>query len=120
MLKTILKETGIVILLLVVVTLLLAILFYDYIPNNKIVPVKIQAYDVPEEIEKELEEAIPTEQNIVRTYYIDSMDLNLYEDTNEYDKGKPNPFAQDVQTVEDENSIDNGNTVYIPGTGKID
>ena len=120
MLKTILKETGIVILLLVVVTLLLAILFYDYIPSNKIVPVKIQAYDVPEEIEQELEEAIPTEQNIVSTYYIDSMDLNLYEDTNEYDKGKPNPFAQNVQTVEDGNSIDDGNTAYIPGTGKID
>lgn len=108
MVKTIIKEIGIVILLLLAIALLLAIVLYDYIPNNKIVPVKIQAYEVSEDIKQELNDAIPTEQNIVKTYYIDSTDLDLYEDTNEYDKGKPNPFAQDGYV----------NEIYIPTPGK--
>lgn len=97
MFKTIIKEFGIVILLLVAVALVLAIIFYDYIPNNKTVPIKIQAYNVPEDIKQELEESIEDEQNIVRTYYIDSTDLDLYESTNDYNKGKENPFADYTQ-----------------------
>ncbi len=101
MVKKIIKETGIVILLLIAVVLLLAIVFYDYIPNNKTVPIKIQAYDIPEDIKQELQNSVPNEQNIVRTYYIDSSDLNLYESTNDYDKGKANPFADySIDTTE--------------------
>lgn len=93
MTKAIIKEIGIVILLLLAVVLVLAIVFYDYIPNTKTVPVKIQAYNIPEDIKQELEESVSDEQNIVRTYYIDSSDLDLYESTNDYNKGKANPFA---------------------------
>ena len=110
MTKTIIKEIGIAILILIVIVLVLAILFYDYIPNNKTVPIEIQPYTIPEEIDQELEEAMPTEQNIVRTYYIDSSDLNLYESTNDYDKGKANPFADyasDVQNTNSSNQTDN-------------
>ena len=121
MAKTIIKELGIVLLLLVAVILVLAILFYEYIPNNKTVPIKIQEYKVPEDIKQELQESIPTEQNIVRTYYIDSTDLNLYESTNDYDKGKANPFADYTDkvnnTIED-NPIDGENEVYINTPGK--
>ena len=106
MFKTIIKEFGIVILLLVAVILLLAILFYDYIPNNKTVPIKIEPYIVPEDIKQELENSIADEQNIVRTYYIDSTDLDLYESTNDYDKGKANPFADYTQ----EDTTDNTNS----------
>jgi len=100
MFKTVIKEIGIVLLLLVAVVLLLAIVFYDYIPSNKIVPIKIQAFEVPEDVKQELKDANPTEQNIVKTYYIDNDDLDLYN----YDKGKPNPFAQDGAI----------NDIYIP------
>lgn len=93
MTKAIIKEIGIVILLLLAVVLVLAIVFYDYIPNTKTVPVKMQAYNIPEDIKQELEESVSDEQNIVRTYYIDSSDLDLYESTNDYKKGKANPFA---------------------------
>lgn len=104
MFKIIIKEIGIVLLLLVVVALLIATVLYDYIPNNKVVPIEIQAYEVSEDIKQELEDAIPAEQNIVKTYYIDNDDLDLYD----YDKGKPNPFAQDG----------NINQNFIPGPGK--
>lgn len=108
--KTIIKEIGIVLLLLLAVSLLLAIVFYDYIPNNKTVPVKIQAYDVPEDIKEELSEAGLNEQNIVRTYYIDSTDLDLYESTNDYDKGKANPFADYTTTASTNTTNSAGNT----------
>lgn len=109
--KTIIKEVGIVLLLLLAVSLLLAIVFYDYIPNNKTVPVKIQAYDVPEDIKEELSEAGLNEQNIVKTYYIDSTDLDAYESANDYDKGKANPFADYTENVTTNTTTNsNGNT----------
>ena len=108
MAKTIIKEIGIALLILIAIILVLGILFYDYIPSNKTVPIKIQAYTMPEEIKEELDEAIPEEQNIVRTYYIDSTDLNTYEATNDYDKGKANPFAQ-YKKVENDSSNTTGN-----------
>ena len=112
MVKTVFKEIGIVILLLIAVILVLAIIFYDYIPSNKTVPIKIQAYDIPEDIHLELQEAIPEEQNIVRTYSIDSTDLDLYESTNDYDKGKANPFAyyKTQEEISSNNNTENNNT----------
>ena len=112
MVKTIFKEIGIVILLLIAVGLVLAIMFYDYIPSNKTVPAKIQAYNFPEDIKEELKKSIEAEQqNIVRTYYIDSSDLDLYEATNDYDKGKANPFADyTTNTSNTTNNSTNGGT----------
>lgn len=108
--KTIIKEIGIGFLLLIAIVLVLGILFYDYIPNNKTVPIKIQAYEMPEDIKTELEEAIPEGENIVKTFYIDSTDLNSYEATNDYDKGKPNPFAAyEVNENNSSNSTQNNN-----------
>lgn len=98
MAKTILKETAIVLLLLVVIGLILAIVFYNYLPNNKTIPAKVEAYYLPKEIKIELESDIQSEQDIVRTYYIDSSDLDLYESTKEYNKGKVNPFAEMITT----------------------
>ena len=93
MIKTIAKEAGIVILLLIVIALILGILFYDYIPTNKTVPIKIEAYTLPDDIKEELKSSTTEEQNIVRTYYVDSSDLSVYESTKDYDKGKANPFG---------------------------
>lgn len=115
MIKTIIKETGIIILLLVALVLILGIIFYDYIPNNKIVPVKVEEYPLSEDIKEELKESISEEgQNIVKTFYIDSSDLDLYESTNEYDKGKANPFvdytAEEEKDTSNNISINNQNT----------
>ena len=105
MVKTIAKETGIVILLLIVVALVLGIIFYDYIPTNKTVPAKIEEYTLPQEVQTELDESMSEEQNIVRTYYIDSSDLSIYEATNDYDKGKANPFADYSVEATDGNTV---------------
>lgn len=106
MIKAIIKETGIVILLLVALALILGIIFYEYIPNNKTVPVEIKEHALPEDIKAELKESVVEGQNIVKTFYIDSSDLDLYESTNDYDKGKANPFA-DYTAKEDANTNNN-------------
>lgn len=104
MVKTIAKETGIVILLLIVIALVLGILFYEYIPTNKTVPAKIEEYTLPQEVKNELEGSMVEEQNIVRTYYIDSSDLSIYEASNDYDKGKANPFADYTSQIVQNNT----------------
>lgn len=98
MVKTIVKEAGIVILLVLAIILILAIVFYDYVPNNKTIPIKPQAYEFSDEIKAELEENVEEGQNIIKTHYIDETDLDNYETTKDYNKGKPNPFA-DTSTI---------------------
>ncbi len=126
MVKTIIKEIGIVLLLLVAIALILGIIFYDYNPSNKTVPAKVEPYAFPEDVKEELTETLQNlEQNIVRTYYIDSQDLNLYEATNDYDKGKVNPFAEESSsstgTVENNgtNTTSSSNTTSNNGSGYL-
>lgn len=116
MVKTIVKETGIVILLVIAIILILAIVFYDYVPNNKTIPIKPQAYEFSDDIKAELEENIDEGQNIIKTYYIDEIELDNYESTSDYNKGKPNPFA-DTSTITNTaknttaNNVNSTNTV---------
>ena len=114
MIKTILKEAGIVILLLIAIALVLRVILNGYLPSDKTVPAKLEAYTFPEDVQAELNESLQNEdQNIVRTYYIDSDDLSLYEYKQEYNKGKVNPFAE-VSTGEGNDT--SGNTAGGTGT----
>ena len=115
MIKSVFKEIIIILLLIVAVILLLGILFYDYMPTSKVVPNKVQEYAMSEvtraEIQKELNN-IKSEE-IVKTYTIDSSDLEVYEKTNKYNKGKVNPFEQyrvNTQENTSENSTSNSNS----------
>lgn len=93
MVKTILKETMIILLLCVAIILILSILFYDYNPTNKVIPNKV-AYSVPENIKNELEENVDNTLSIEnKVYTIDSSDLNLYKKSDSYTTSKDNPFA---------------------------
>lgn len=92
MVKSIIKEIFIILLLMLSILLVLAILFYEYRPSTKYIPTISSKYSLPEDMQKELEETISTKQNIVKTYKVDSDDLYKYEKSNDYDKGKDNPF----------------------------
>ena len=95
MLKSVFKEIIIVLLLLIILILLLGILFYDYMPNSKTVPAKVQEYALEETVKQELEENLNNKsEEIVKTYQLDSVDIEHYEKTNDYNKGKVNPFAE--------------------------
>ena len=75
MIKKILKEGIILILLLVAIVLILGVLFYDYIPTGKVVPV-VEQYQTSQDIKNEIQETVVTEnQEIIVTYEIDNTDL---------------------------------------------
>ena len=109
MAKTILKEVIIFLLLLIVIALVLGVLFYDHIPNNKIVPTALKPYELSEEVQEELNETMSrSSENIVKTYYIDSSDLSVYASTKDYNKGKVNPF-EDYTSQQTTNSTATNN-----------
>ena len=92
MLKSVIKEIFIILLLSIAILLILGILFYDYIPINKVVPEK-EAYTTPDEVKNEIDEEIAESQKIEVTYEVTDSDLNVYEQSGSYSEGKANPFA---------------------------
>ena len=132
MLKSVFKEIIIVLLLLIILILLLGILFYDYMPNSKTVPAKVQEYALEETVKQELEENLNNKsEEIVKTYQLDSVDIEHYERTNEYNKGKVNPFAEystgttdstgdNTNTSSNQNTNTNTNTNTDNGNGSTD
>lgn len=93
MFNSVIKEIGIIILLLIAITLILVNILYAYHPSQKTIPNQVDKYELPAHIESELSKSVAKEpQNIVKTYKIEEEDLNSYEKTNEYDRGKINPF----------------------------
>ena len=115
MAKSIFKEIIIFLLLLVAIALILGILFYNYIPSNKTVPVALKQYELSEEAKEELKETMSqTSENIVKTYSIGDTDLSVYETNKDYNKGKVNPF-EDYTTgttsgTQNSNTTDKNNT----------
>ena len=103
MVKSIIKEIFIVILLCVAIILVLGVVFYDSMPNNKIVPNKIEAYETPSEVKAEVEEKVLEETKIEQTYQITEQDLKVYKQNHSYSTGKVDPFL-----VEDTNTNTNG------------
>lgn len=115
MIKKAFKEAIIMILLLIAIVLVLGVLFYDYIPTGKVVPV-IEPYQTSENIKKEINETVDTENTeIIVTYEIDNTDLKNYEKNKDYDKGKENPFADYTKSIDQQpngnsNNVSNNTT----------
>ncbi len=112
MVKSVIKEIIITLLLCVAIVLILGILFYDYIPTNKVVPAK-EAYTTPNNVREEIEEQITEIQKTEISYEITGSDLNIYKQSNSYVQGKENPFA----LVSDQANNVNTNAVGNPSTG---
>lgn len=112
MFKSIIKEIFIIILLIIAIGIVLGIMFYDYIPNSKKVPSTVTPYVLSEEMTNELEETIEASksQNIISTYKVDASDLKRYEKTNDYDKGRVNPFGAIDSEQNNNNNTNNSNT----------
>ena len=96
MVKQIIKEAFVTILLCAALCLVLAIVFYEYIPINKVVPEPVQ-YSMPNElseVKEELSHSIDQydEKEPILTYTIDEDDLYGYKQTRTYNAGKADPF----------------------------
>ena len=110
MLKSVIKEIFIILLLSIAIVLILGILFYDYIPINKVIPDR-EAYTTPENVRNEIDEEIAESEKVEVTYEVTDADLNIYKQTGTYTEGKANPFALESETVDNTNGgTDNNNT----------
>ena len=114
MVKSFFKELLIILLLLFAIITLLGVLFYNYMPNKETLPSKAEEYiladDIKVELEKEANNA--NSEEIIKTYQLDAIELEHYEKTKEYNKGKVNPFAQYSN-----GTTNNGTTPSTPGNG---
>ena len=122
MIKSVIKEIVIILLLSIAIILILGILFYDYIPINKVIPEK-EAYITPDEVKNEIEEEITESEKIEVTYEVTDSDLNIYKQSGSYSEGKANPFAlfsENNSNIENENNTNannNSETVDKNSTG---
>ena len=78
MIKTILKETCIMLLLCVAIVLILGVIFYDYIPANKAIPNKLATYTTPNNVQTEIEENIVIDDFILSNI-ANKIDSNIRE-----------------------------------------
>ena len=103
------KEFAIYILIIALIVLVFGILFYEQLPSNKLIPVK-DDYALPENLENVLEDTLSTEEQseILVTYTVEESDLDKYEDSDQYNPGKIDPFA--------DYSVDVNNTNNNTGT----
>lgn len=111
--KSLIKELIIILLLTIIIGLILCIIFYNYLPFNKIVPSKVEAYVTPGTVKEEINEDIVEypKQNIV--FEITDSDLTLYKQSQSYDPGKSNPFEvyKEPEKTNTESGNNGNNTV---------
>ena len=112
MAKTFFKEFFIILLICVAIILIMAVIFYNYIPTNKIIPAKVTAYKTPENLQTEItEDTIGSYTTQEKEYTIENSDLSKYQVTQSYNPGKPDPFSAStiVENVNEEEP-NGGNT----------
>ncbi len=108
MAKKIFKEVFIILLVCIAIILIMAVIFYNYMPTNKIIPAKVTAYKTPENIEAEItEDTIGSYTTQEQEYTIDDTDLSKYQATQSYNPGKPDPFAEYSEANVITNNINN-------------
>ncbi len=113
MAKTIIKEIFIILLVTIAIGLVLAVIFYQFIPSNKIIPSEVTAYSAPEEVKEEISESANEElSETIAIYEITDSDLDLYKSTKSYNPGKVDPFSasSSSDTGGSENNTSGGET----------
>ena len=103
MAKSIIKEIIIILLLLLAVILALGVLFYDYIPNNKVVP-KVSTYKTADSVAKEIQTNVTEQEPTIQRYEITADDLQDLKQTKVYNQGKVNPFSTYADPTPDPNT----------------
>ncbi len=109
-LTRILKEIFIIILLALAIVLILGVLFYNYIPTNKLLPGQV-AYTPTKEV-NELKEQAEAEENMQKVnivYEVDASDLKVYQNSGSYNPGKVNPFANTSEDTSGTGNTQSGN-----------
>lgn len=115
MAKTIIKEIFIILLVCIAIVLVMALAFYEYVPSNKSIPAKVEAYKTPANIQTEItENTIESYTTQEHDYTIENTDLSKYQASQSYNPGKANPFEEysdstNVGNAGTENKVQNNN-----------
>lgn len=115
--KSVLKEIIIILLLCCAICLILGVVFYDYIPTNKVIPSTVEPYTTSNTIKEEINQEITEFQKQTIVMEITDSDLKIHKQERSYDSGKINPFAKSSSgTTNTENGGGNttGNTKQNP------
>lgn len=100
----IIKEIIIMLLVALAGMLLFAVIFYEYIPNRKVVP-EVTQYSASEKIkELKADNIDKRDEQIIKTFKVTSSDLSNYKVTNDYVAGKSDPFAPTKQSPDADSS----------------
>lgn len=103
----IIKDLFISVLFVACIVLILCVLFYDKTSLSKVIP-ESEEFLISNEMEQDLAQGdLDASKEVVVNYYIDASDLKKYEKTNEYIKGKSNPFAAVVDTEDNTDEDEN-------------
>lgn len=103
------KEIIIMLLVALAGMLLFAVIFYEYIPNRKVVP-EVSQYSASEKIkELKADDIDKRNEQVIKTFEVTSSDLSNYKVTNDYVAGKSDPFEPIAE------SPDSGSTTTKPG-----
>lgn len=111
----VIKEIILFLLVCLLTMLLLAVLFYNYLPARKIIP-EVVTYKASDTVTELLADNIDsTDNNVLLTfeggeYEVTKSDLKNYESIKEYVPGKSNPFAKVETSDNSGNSSNSGNT----------
>lgn len=106
----IIKDFIISLLIIVCIGVIFSIIFYDEISIGKVIP-EAEQYVLTNKMQKDLENTkLDDAEEVIINYYIDASDLKKYEKTNEYIKGKSNPFAEISENEIGNNAITGDNT----------
>lgn len=92
--KSVLKEIIIMLLLCCAICLILGVVFYDYIPTNKVIPSTVEPYTTSNTIKEEINQEITEFQKQTIVMEITDSDLKIHKQERSYDSGKINPFAK--------------------------
>lgn len=118
------KEIIILLLVCLVTMLLLAVVFYNYLPARKIVP-EVVTYKASDTVTELLADNIDsTDNDVLLTYEggeyeVTKSDLKNYENIKKYVPGKSNPFAK-VETSDNSGNSSNNSSSSTSGNATND
>lgn len=94
--KGVLRQVLITLLVLIALILVLAIIFYQFLPTNKIVPIKVTEYKTPESVSQEINDNTSEQEfsSVNELLEITDSDLSKYKSTKSYNPGKSDPFSE--------------------------
>ena len=97
--------------------MIIGVVFYDYIPTNKVIPSTVEPYTTSNTIKEEINQEITEFQKQTIVMEITDSDLKIHKQERSYDSGKINPLAKSSSaTTNTENGGGNttGNTNQNP------